>query len=51
MINLKDLENEIKYTNAKIDFYLKSIKEAQILGIENLIDYTNYLKISAVNPQ
>lgn len=51
MINLKEIEKEIKNTNAKIDFYYKSIKEAQTLGIENLIDYKNYLKISAVNPQ
>lgn len=46
MITLKDLENEIKTTNAKIDFYLKSMKEAQSLGIEKLIDYKNYLTIT-----
>jgi len=44
MINLKYLENEIKYTNTKIDFYYKMQKEALELGIEDLIDFENYLK-------
>jgi hypothetical protein len=44
MINLKDLEHEIKSTNTKIDFYCKMEKEAIIIGIEDLIDFENYLK-------
>jgi len=44
MLNLKEIEEVIKGLNTKIDFYYKMQKEALELGIEDLIDFENYLK-------
>jgi len=44
MLNLKEIEEGIKGLNTKIDFYCKMEKEAIIIGIEDLIDFENYLK-------
>ena len=44
MLNLKEIEEGIKGLSTKIDFYCKMQKEALKLGIEDLIDFENYLK-------
>jgi len=42
-ITLKQLEYDIKGLNTKIDFYLKFQAEAVKLGIDNLVDFVNYI--------
>ncbi len=45
MLNLKEIEKQIKETIQKIDFYKKFYLASVLIGIENLIDFENYLKI------
>ncbi len=47
MTNIKEIEKKVKETLQKLDFYDKMQKEAIKLGIDNLIDFENYLKLEA----